>query len=566
MSASPERAGGAASAQDESEASLLAALAPERTIDLGEPERASETTASVEEYVDKRLSGVSERMDPGAVAGAVRDLAIGAEEGLFLLARVITGDLREHPVVTSVPGWQDGLVRSVAEAVERDLGRVPALVRAGVDLPDAGRELLVALAFSYGAGFPDDVWPVAAGALSESGASYEREDVFWALKALGRWVVEAGEGGRAAYRLAYQRLSEHFAPPASRPDEDAAREARAASLAGALAAYYRELLPRMAPEAHAYLWRYLWRHCADAGENGIAALRQIDAATDGALRVDVALALSALSARYGRVGRPFDALAPAEEAVALRRELAAANPAFVPDLASALNNLGIVYSELGRRQEALAPAEEAVALRRKLAAANPAFVPDLAGALNNLGARRREAGSAGGTDAEWIAALEAVSDPAAQAELLLYRSRARPAGDAAAIEDLVRAEVLAGELGGPLRFALHQYARQLRADDPAGFDAAWQQGTGDVSAWLRLPPDRLERLVEWIQTQTHEAERDHLRAHQVELLDSGADALLDEVALVLDPVALERYRGVIARARVEGVEAAYEGLIDPAES
>jgi hypothetical protein len=71
------------------------------------------------------------------------------------------------------------------------------------------------------------------------------------------------------------------------------------------------------------------------------------------------------------VGRPGEALGPAQEAVALRRRLAdpdTGNPdRYTPDLAVSLNTLAGRLSELGRPGEALAPAREAVALYRRLA-------------------------------------------------------------------------------------------------------------------------------------------------------------------------------------------------------
>ena len=50
-------------------------------------------------------------------------------------------------------------------------------------------------------------------------------------------------------------------------------------------------------------------------------------------------------------------------------------PPTCPDLAMALTNLGVRYRELGRPDEALAPTEEAVAGYRELAADNPAHLP-----------------------------------------------------------------------------------------------------------------------------------------------------------------------------------------------
>jgi tetratricopeptide (TPR) repeat protein len=96
------------------------------------------------------------------------------------------------------------------------------------------------------------------------------------------------------------------------------------------------------------------------------------AANPDRYRPDLAYSLTNLGACYSVLGRPAEALPPAEEAVTIHRELAAANPyRYRPDLAGSLINLGIFFRQLGRPAEALLPAEEAVSIQRELAAANP---------------------------------------------------------------------------------------------------------------------------------------------------------------------------------------------------
>jgi hypothetical protein len=166
--------------------------------------------------------------------------------------------------------------------------------------------LLTALAWSYGAGFPADVWTVVANARSATQGQYSRDDVYWLLGQASRYIVESGEGGHAVYRLSHRRLVKHLHPPQS-PSDFATAQSRAAPVARALIASYRDVLESgLEPETPTYLWQYIWRHCADAGPVGTDALRQ----------------------------------------------LATANPAFLPDLAGALNNLGNRYREIGQRQEA----------------------------------------------------------------------------------------------------------------------------------------------------------------------------------------------------------------------
>ena len=78
------------------------------------------TPADVHDYVVRRLRDVAApAMDAGQVADAVLALpgAEEEEEGRFLLARVITAQLRTSPVDTSRPGWQQQLSTSVEQAL-----------------------------------------------------------------------------------------------------------------------------------------------------------------------------------------------------------------------------------------------------------------------------------------------------------------------------------------------------------------------------------------------------------------------------------------------------------------
>ena len=339
---------------------LIQALAPERIIDLGDPDLAESTQHDVAAYVRKRLAGYdSERMDANKVAEAILHLSDQAQEGAFLLAQVITSQLRTAPIDTSISGWEKALSRSLEEAFIRDLAQIDDSI--GV------RELLTALAWAYGSGLPDDLWPVVATALSSTDRRFDREAVYAVLGSAGRYIVEDGDGTRAVYRLSHQRLVQQLHPSAKPRELDAYHES-ATRVARALVARYRDLLVTgFQPVGHLYLWRYTWRHCADGGLQGIAALREL---------VEIN------------------------------------SNAFVPALASALNNLGIFYREVGRRQEAVGPTEEAAATYRTLAEENPAFVPDLAMALNNLGISYREVGREAELDAVWGQVLAGVSTEA----------------------------------------------------------------------------------------------------------------------------------------------------------
>src|SRR6266545_3542961 len=330
-------------------------------------------------------------MDAAKVGKAIVRLADEQGEGLFLLARVSTAQLRREPIDTSLPGWEIQLADSVEVAFQHDLARILPLSKDDAELPQAAGELLAALAWGYGAGLPDDVWPIVATALSPTNVRYGRDDVFWIVGQAGRYIVEDGEAGRAVYRLSHQRLADHLRRTTAAGSAESAQ--RASRLAMALVDHYEQLLTiGLAPAEPAYLWRYAWRHAADGGLPGIDAFRRLVDHDRDAFLPGLALALNNLGSRYSEVGRRVEAVAPAEEAVSLHEELTAANAAFLPELAMALGNLGIRYSEVGRSQEAVAPATKAVGLYRQLAAANPAFLPDLARTLGNLGSRYSEVG------------------------------------------------------------------------------------------------------------------------------------------------------------------------------
>ncbi|MGI8776829.1 MAG: hypothetical protein ACR2LJ_05455 [Acidimicrobiales bacterium] len=95
-------------------------------------------------------------MDPTLVADQIVRLARANDEGVFLLARVITSQLRADPVDTHARGWETALATSVESALARDLGRISAAAPNGTAGPIAARELLAALPWGYGTGLPDE--------------------------------------------------------------------------------------------------------------------------------------------------------------------------------------------------------------------------------------------------------------------------------------------------------------------------------------------------------------------------------------------------------------------------
>ncbi|MFI6232809.1 tetratricopeptide repeat protein, partial [Micromonospora sp. NPDC050784] len=378
---------------------LVSTLNPDGPgIDLDTEQAQERTRRDVVDYVAARLAGVDPLMDPALVAELVGAGVAAADWQAgrpFLLARLVADQLSAVPVDTSSGDWQGRVAVSVEQAFDTDLATIsapPGPHRAGVsDHVAVARHLLAALSRGYGAGLPEDEWLTIANAGREPAGAFERDDLSWLLDQLGRYIVQDGEGRTAVYRVAHQSLADHLHPP-FRASHQQVFDPAAYAIAAALASLYRARLDAgLNAERPIYLWRYFWRHAADAGPDGLHLIRLL-AEADQALRPDVAVAGLLVAERFRQWGYRQEAVEPTEEAVAVYRELVANNSAFLPDLAGALNNLGIRYSGVGRRSDAVAPSEEAVTAYRELAAASPAFLPELAAALNNLGNHYSEVG------------------------------------------------------------------------------------------------------------------------------------------------------------------------------
>ena len=496
--------------------------APALPIDLGEEPEG--TDVDLDRYVRARLDGVEAptaggAMDPGAVAGAittlVRETGGPSREGGFLLARVLTSQLRERPVDTTISDWEVGLATSVEQALFQDLEVAEVerpLEHDAEPVPGAGKDLLAALAYSYGPGFPaDDVWPAVAAAITDTEVGYERMDAFWALDQYRRYVTASSLEGQAVYRL-HQRLAE-----ALRRDRDGAERDLAPTAAAAVLAVYEWFLQsgRRAFE-HPYLWHYAWRHAVDGGPEGIEALVRL-ARLDPALSPDVAHALLALGAAYSGVGRRADAVAPTERAVEIYEVLAEENPAFLNDLASALNNLGNRYSEVGTPEE---------------------------------GPRR------------WTEVLERLAaDPTAGVVLRLRRSRGDHEHDEA-IDDLLEAHAIDPGTDLGLTAQLRANARSARKRDPERFDARWNQAVGQPPAWLLLDDDTLQAAADWINTPTWSQSHAVLISNADRFLTDCGETALAELALMSrgDPTVTDHER-ILQAAREHGIDEIYRPLL-----
>ncbi|MBI5231027.1 MAG: ATP-binding protein [Coriobacteriales bacterium] len=430
--------------------SLIERLAPHGPdLDLGAAEVQAASVEDVRTYISQRLRGVSPRMAPNLVADHFVARESRFIDRSFLLARIVTDQLRARPVDTAASDWHEHVASTYVDAFKLDLRNVAVpthrTLPSGIAASRLANDLLATLTFGYGAGFPLDEWHTVASAVLPE-AHVVGEDLVWVLDQAGRFVVQDGEDDQAVYRVAHQSLADILRPRHALL-ADGLLESAAEPISESLGARYLDLLAAgWVATAPRYLWRYMWRHAADSGPKGLDTMRRLarhspplipdvaasaeqialthadrgDRATAlpyieeavGIYRVAsrdnvvllprLARALSNMSTILSDLDRSADSLPPLEEAVTMMRELAAENQAFQPVLAWMLNDLGVCLSHLGRPGDALPPAEEASEMFRSLAATNPLYVPDFALSLSNLGVRYAELGR----DAEALAPTE----------------------------------------------------------------------------------------------------------------------------------------------------------------
>ncbi|MFJ8963638.1 hypothetical protein ACIRG5_30040 [Lentzea sp. NPDC102401] len=295
-------------------------------------------------------------MNPEAVAAYIAEKMSPTESKPFLLARVVTDQLREHPVDTGTPNWQDNVNLSIESAFEADLQ--------WVDPDGLAEPMLTALTWGYGAGFPEEEWIAVASALV--GRELGRADVTRVLYQLGRYVIQDSEVGYAVYRIAHQTLADHLRPP-FRPDERKPFDLMAVRVAAALTERYALLLDSgLPPTQPRYLLKYVWRHCAAAGQEGLDGLRSLSGRSP-LLIPDLALASALVAEMFTRVHRPADAIEPLLSAVELYEVLAkSGDHAHAADRANALDRLGLLHRDVGAPLQAVDYGLRAVLAYREL--------------------------------------------------------------------------------------------------------------------------------------------------------------------------------------------------------
>lgn len=360
---------------------LLSSLGASEKMDLGALTLRDQTSSDVADYIRKRLKWVSET-DVTRLMELVSDIGRERDLGLFMIARLLTRLLKDNPVELNRHEWtqvlSNGIQRTTA-TIAKEIK--PWVGTSGAKNTLAAKELLEALPWAKGAGFPDDIWPVVATALSGSGSIYAISDTYTLSRRAGDEVVEDTEDGRVVYSLAQQPLIEHLRF-VSRQERVQGPVAGAIAVARALVDYYEVLLSAKRPPRSAdYLWRNTWRHCVDAGSEGIDELRRLVAADPAAFEPQLCLALSILAKGHLRWGRWDASRKAASEVVEIRRRLAETDSTLSSDLPDALIDLARITAMVGPQIDALKASTAAVDLLRERNPEVPATRAQLASAL-----------------------------------------------------------------------------------------------------------------------------------------------------------------------------------------
>lgn len=418
---------------------LLQTIGAEVEIDLGAEITRESTETDVRRYIGKRLGPAAGSAD---VVDKLMELVCdhaGHRAGAFLLANLLTRQQSRDPVALDTPDWKLALIKRIAES-RRDFatGIEPWPRDGGEPLHQAPGELLSALDWAKGAGFPDDVWVRVASALSDTGVRYEPSDIYDLADRAAETLITDSQGTRAVYRLAGQSLIDLLGIGSDAGSLQQAAAQSAARVAEALVGYYEELLEvGHPPRRRAYLWRFTWRHCADAGETGIAAFRRLVEQDPEAFRPQLARALSTRSKGELRLGNWAAAHRAAAEAAQIYAALAEHDDALLVDLNAARVNLARISGLLGNPDEARETAARAIESLSAMDDANP-LVPGLQASARC--AYCNALGQAG----EWDAAIKEAEDAVLLLELLHRNSDAYKAGLAEALASLAFAYGAAG--------------------------------------------------------------------------------------------------------------------------
>ncbi len=527
------------------------------------------TRQDIERYLTRRLRSAG-RADLVPRVARVLARKAAAQQGGFLYARTVVSQIVQGVIDAHAQRWDGQLAATTVGALEHDLSS-RTRVRDGVELPDAARDLLRALAWGMGRGLPGrGLWEAAATALSPNGVEYRAVDLDWVLEHYGGYIIEDGQDGEAVYRLSHRTFVEHLL--ASSPDV-AGRPAGQA-LAEALVAFaQQETTQTQAPHGGAtdlcspYLRCHLPRHATHGGPAGIAALRKLAEADPEFYLPGLAVALTNFAAHLLAVGSREAALIATQHAVETYRALVDANPTtYLPILAAALGSLAAQHAELRQHEAALIPALEAADICLRLTETSAeVYFTHLVVSLKNLTCH--------------LAALDRISDavdvytscietfaasPAPRDALIIERAQFHiNHGDASTgLRELVTLLTLDdGQTPDAIVLAARNVLRAHRFRDSAAVNRVWQAVTGtEPPDWLALTLAQIGLVTEWMTAPSWAESRDFFTAHAGELLDHPATLVLDELVLVA-AAQVELHRHLLGGVRELGLEAAYRPML-----
>lgn len=541
-----------------------------------------DTQRDIERYVARRLRSAGQAALARRVARTLARRA-ALQQGGFLYACTVLSQIICGVVDAHADGWYRQLAPTTAAALEQDLAR-RTRVRDGVELPDAARDLLRALAWGMGRGMPGrDVWPAAAAALSPGGTEYHSADLDWVLEHYGYYlvvdeqaVVDEQDGvdeqavvdeqdGEPVYRLAHREFVEHFL--ACSPDVRGRSAAQA--LAEALVALAQKQTGQdgAAEPDSPYLLRHLARHATHAGPAGVTALRGMADTDPGVYLPGLAVALRQFAAHLLTVGGRMAALSATQHAVETYQALVTVNSdTYLPGLAATLGSLAAQHAELRRPEIALGLAQQAADIHVRLTEASPeiyfihlvASLKDLTGylaALDRISAA---------VDVYTGCIQTFVGSPVARDALIIERAVFRIVhGDApGGHRELVTLLTLDdGETPDAVVLAARNALREQRSRDGAAVDRAWRAVTGaEPPDWLSLTAAQMELVTEWITAPNWAESKEFCAAHTGELLDHPATVVLDELALVA-AARVELHRHLLDGVLQHGLETAFRPLL-----
>ncbi len=528
-----------------------------------------DTRHDIERYLTRRLRSAG-RADLVRRVAPVLARKAATRQGGFLYARTVVSQIVRGVIDAPAQGWEGQLAATTVGALEHDLSS-GTRVRDGVELPDAARDLLRALAWGMGRGLPGQgVWEAAATALSPNGVEYRAADLDWVLEHYGCYIIEDGQDGEVVYRLSHRTFTEHLVE--SSPD--VAGRAAGQALAEALVAFAQQEITQTQTRhggatdlCSPYLRRHLPRHAARGGPAGVAALRGLAEADPEFYLPGLAVALNDFAVHLLVVGSREAALITTQHAVETYRALVDANPTtYLPGLAAVLGSLAAQHAELRQHEAALTPAQEAADICRRLTETSAeVYFTHFVVSLKNLTCHLAALDRISAAVDVYTSCIETfAASPAPRDALIIERAEFHiNHGDASTgLRELVTLLTLDdGQTPDAVMLAARNFLRAHRFRDSAAVNRVWQEVTGtEQPDWLALTLAQIGLVTEWMTAPSWAESRDFFTAHAGELLDHPATVVLDELALVA-AAQVELHRHLLDGVRELGLDAAYRPLL-----